>query len=139
MPSFSKTSLDRLNTCHQDLITLFTEVIKYYDCTVVCGHRGEEEQNKAFAEGKSKKKWPNSNHNVKPSEAVDVSPYEKGGIDWSWEQGLFFAGFVLGISERLYAEGKIKHKIRSGVDWNDDRNIHDTTFKDAPHFEIIKK
>ena len=50
MPSFSQRSLDRLATCHPDLNRLFTEVVKHFDCTVLCGHRGQEEQDKAAQE-----------------------------------------------------------------------------------------
>ena len=45
MNSFSQRSLNKLSTCHPDLQMLFTHVVKYYDCTVLSGHRGEEEQN----------------------------------------------------------------------------------------------
>ena len=58
---------------------LFNEVIKYFDCTLIQGHRGEEEQNKYFDEGKSKVRYPNGRHNARPSNAVDVVPYP---IDW---------------------------------------------------------
>lgn len=49
------------------------------DVVALCGFRGEAEQNKAFAEGKSKKRWPESGHNRLPSHAVDLAPYP---IDW---------------------------------------------------------
>ena len=39
MPSFSKTSLDRLDGCHADLRNLMLEVIKHIDITVLEGHR----------------------------------------------------------------------------------------------------
>ena len=74
MPLFSQTSKARLSTAHPDLQRLFNEVVKHWDCTIVCGHRGKEEQDKAFAEGKSKVKWPNGRHNKLPSLAVDVMP-----------------------------------------------------------------
>ena len=81
MPKYSTISKSRLVTCHQDLQTLFNEVIKYYDCTIVYGHRGEIAQNQAYAEGKSQLKWPNSKHNKWPSLAVDAAPYERTAID----------------------------------------------------------
>lgn len=136
MPTFSKTSLDRLATCHQDLIIFCTELIKHYDFTVVCGHRGKAEQNDAYFKGNSKLKFPNSKHNTYPSKAVDLAPWE-GKIDWGKEQMIYFAGFAIGVSEILYKNGIIKHRIKSGADWNNDRNIDDTTFLDLPHFEII--
>jgi peptidoglycan LD-endopeptidase CwlK len=53
------------------------------DLSVVCGHRGEAEQNKAFAEGKSKLRWPFSGHNKQPARAVDICPYIGGKLEWN--------------------------------------------------------
>jgi peptidoglycan L-alanyl-D-glutamate endopeptidase CwlK len=138
MPSFSKKSLQQLATCHKDLQTLFHEVIKYFDCTVIEGFRNQELQDKAFAEGKSKLQWPNGKHNFYPSNAVDVAPCINGGIDWNnAKQFYFFGGFVLGIATQLKAQGKITHDIRYGGDWDSDKDINDQSFNDLPHFEII--
>lgn len=57
MPKFGRTSRKRLATCDEDLIDLFNEVVKHFDCTVLEGHRGEELQNKYYNEGKSKVKY----------------------------------------------------------------------------------
>ena len=45
MPRFGRTSLKRLNTCDEDLQALFKEVVKYFDCSVIEGHRNEARQN----------------------------------------------------------------------------------------------
>jgi len=64
--------------------------------------------------------------------AVDVAPYIKGkGIVWDKEQGYHFAGFVLGIASILNI------KIRCGADWDSDKDIHDQTFDDLCHFELL--
>lgn len=133
MPSFSKTSMDRLNTCDKRLVDLFTEVIKHYDCTVTCGVRTKEEQDEAFRTGKSKLKWPDSKHNVnspeQKSRAVDVIPCP---IDWNNKNAFYhFSGFVLGIA----AQKGIK--IRWGGDWDGDKNLKNQTFFDLPHFELV--
>lgn len=95
MPTFSKISKDRLATCDERLQKVFNEVVKYFDCTIVQGHRGQAEQDAAYASGKSQLKWPNGNHNKFPSKAVDVMPYP---IDWTdRERMTLFAGFVMGI------------------------------------------
>lgn len=131
MPQFSDTSLSRLETCDHRLIRLFKEVIKYYDCTIVYGHRGKEEQNKAFSEGKSKLQYPNSKHNKFPSMAIDVAPYIPGkGIVWEAAQCYTFAGFVLGLATMLCIP------IRWGGDWDMDNDVNDQTFMDLVHFEI---
>jgi len=130
MFKFSKISLDRLNTCDNRLQILFNEVIKYFDCTIICGVRGEEEQNLAFDNKKSKLKWPESKHNKIPSLAVDVAPYINGSISWDKTQCSYFAGFVKGIAS-MY-----KINIIWGGDWNSDNNIKDNKFNDLVHFEI---
>ena len=63
MPSFGKTSKKRLEECDPRLQQLFNEVVKEYDCSILQGHRSEEEQNRYFDEGKSKVRFPNSKHN----------------------------------------------------------------------------
>jgi hypothetical protein len=67
--------------------------------------------------------------------AVDLAPWE-GKLDWGRDQMIFFAGFAQGVAKRLYDEGLIKHDIISGIDWDNDRDINDTKFFDAPHFQI---
>lgn len=137
MNHFSDISKERLATCHRDLIVLFNHVILEYDCSIICGERGEEEQNKAFAEGRSEKEYPNSKHNLHPSLAVDVAPYEKSHVDWGKLQSAEFAGYVKGVADQLYRIGTMSHKIRRGVDWDNDNDVDDTKFWDACHFEII--
>lgn len=128
MPAFSQTSKVRLATCHPRLQELFNEVVKHFDCTILEGHRGEEAQNKAFAEGKSKLSWPNGKHNAFPSLAVDVLPFPG---DWSdRERIIYFAGHVMGIAKMLGI------KIRYGGDWNNDTELKDNTFDDLVHFQI---
>jgi peptidoglycan L-alanyl-D-glutamate endopeptidase CwlK len=139
MSRFSEISLLRLKTCHPDLRVLFGHVIQGYDCTIVCGHRDKEAQDQAFAEGKSKLKYPRSKHNKTPSWAVDAAPYEKTGIDWSKCQMLFFAGYVKGVADKLYQTGVISHRIRLGADWNENNDIDDEIFLDAPHFELMPR
>jgi peptidoglycan L-alanyl-D-glutamate endopeptidase CwlK len=137
MPIFSQLSKTKLATCHIDLQVLFNEVVKYYDCTVVCGYRGEGEQTEAWVKGNSQLKWPNSKHNSTPSNAVDVVPFEKSGVDYGKMQSAFFAGMVKGIAIELKRKGTITHDIRIGLDWNGNNDVDDTKFWDACHFEII--
>ena len=130
MPKFSKRSLDKLNTCHPDLQKLFNEVIKYMDCTILCGYRDKEFQNKAYKEKRSKLKYPRSKHNKIPSLAVDVVPYP---IDWNnINMFYFFAGFVKRTAISLGIP------IRWGGDWDGDNDIRNQTglFLDLPHWEM---
>ena len=134
MPNFSNISIARLAGAHNDLQTLFKEVIKHFDCSIICGFRNEADQNKAFDDGFSTVKYPNSKHNQLPSLAVDVIPYP---IDYKDVNRMrFFAGFVLGIASQLKEQGKIEHDIVSGFDWDRDTELKDTRFLDGPHFQI---
>jgi peptidoglycan L-alanyl-D-glutamate endopeptidase CwlK len=128
MPRFGKRSKKRLATCDDRLQDLFKEVIKYFDCTVIQGHRGEAEQNQAYDAGRSKLRYPDGKHNADPSKAVDVAPYP---IDWSDRDRFhYFGGFVLGIASQIGL------KIRWGGDWDRDTEVKDNRFDDLPHFEI---
>lgn len=137
MNHFSTKSQEKLKTCHRDLQVLFNHVILEYDCTVICGFRGEAEQNAAFEAGNSQLQYPKSKHNSFPSMAVDVAPHEQNGIDWNREQCIHFAGYVKGVADQLYRIGTMKYHIRGGIDWNQDNDINDTKFFDACHFEIV--
>ncbi len=128
MPKFGRASKKRLKTCDEDLVFLFEEVVKYFDCTVLEGHRGKKLQNKYFKEGKSKLQYPDGNHNKIPSFAVDVVPYP---IDWEdRERMTYFAGYVKGIAMMLGIP------IRWGGDWNGNNDLKDNNFDDLPHFEL---
>jgi peptidoglycan L-alanyl-D-glutamate endopeptidase CwlK len=109
----------RLNTCHPDLIRLFTEVIKDRDCAIICGHRTKEEQEKAYPLY-SKVRWPDSKHNKVPSLAVDVMPYP---ILWKGFDGIReFANWVLIVAKQL----------NINVTWGGARK----KFCDMPHYEL---
>lgn len=138
MPKFSESSSLKLQECHNDLQILFNEVIKYYDCTIKCGHRGQQEQDAAYNSGHSRLKYPNGNHNAIPSLAVDVAPYpEPAGKDIERHRKFgYFAGLVSMLSMRLKEEGKVQSKIRWGGDWDMDNDLTDNSFNDLYHFEI---
>ena len=126
---FSPTSLARLNTADPRLQAVFMEVIKHQDCSILCGHRGQAEQDEALRNGKSKLGWPKSLHNALPSKAVDAAPYP---VDWSDPHRFrLFAGFVLGVAATMGI------KLRWGGDWDGDLSNADQTFHDLPHFELI--
>jgi len=130
MPAFGRRSQENLSTAHPDLQRLFIEVVKHFDCSVLCGHRGKEAQNEAYHSGRSGVKWPNGGHNSKPSYAVDVAPYI---IDWEDIKRFYmFVGFVRGIAASMNIN------IRCGADWDGDTQVKDQNFHDLPHFELIK-
>jgi peptidoglycan L-alanyl-D-glutamate endopeptidase CwlK len=125
MPKFSNSSKQKLSTCHSDLQKLFNEVIKHFDCKVLCGIRTEQEQQEAFLNGFSKVQYPNSYHNKRPSRAVDVVPYfsKKPHIRWDDIEAFHrFAGFVQGIASQMDIE----------LIWGGDFK----TIFDGPHFQL---
>jgi len=133
---FSENSLQKLETCHYDLQLIFKAVALSVDCSIICGHRDEEAQNEAFANHKSKLKFPQSNHNKMPSMAVDAMPYP---IDWSDLPRLYyFGGIVKATAQQLYQTQSISHLIRWGGDWDNDNSFTDNLFNDLGHFELRK-
>ena len=128
MPEFSNRSLARLGTCHPDLIWLFDEIIKEYDCTIIEGHRSRATQAEYFRTGRSKVEI--GKHNHVPSLAIDVAPYP---IDWKDLKRFYhFAGYV-----QAWADG-LDMDIRWGGDWDGDNNF-DQDFNDLVHYEITPK
>jgi hypothetical protein len=132
---FSKVSLERLESCHPALQMLFRKVIIVFDCSILAGHRGEEEQNQLYPR-KTRCRWPDSKHNRIPSVAIDAAPYyiERPHIRWDKEsltRWYYFAGIVKGIA---IIRGI---SIRWGGDWDRDTYVRDQKFNDLPHFELI--
>ena len=114
MPQFSKRSEDRLDTCHPLLQKLMRSVIGVVDITVLCGHRGEEEQSK---------------HNSMPSMAVDIAPYP---IDWDdFERFETVASVVKTHWNLIPPEERRGWELQWGGDWS--------RFRDMPHWELKKK
>lgn len=129
MPIYSKKSSDELSSCDPRLQLVLNEVIKHFDNTITCGHRGQEAQDEAFRTGASTKEWPDSNHNTMPSKGVDAPPYP---IDWQdTSRFYYFAGFVMATAANMGI------KLRWGGDWDRDTDIKDQTFFDLVHFEVV--
>ena len=119
-------STKALDTAHPKLQRLIREVDKrlskrrVIDLTVVCGHRGQADQEKAFAEGKSTKHWPESKHNTLPSNAVDVAPYPTNWNDR--ESFALLVGYILAVANDIDIE------VDVGALWK--------KFHDLPHVEL---
>ena len=138
MPKFSGVSEQRLVTCDVRLQRLFREVVASFDCVVLCGERGQDEQSEAVRSGKSQTPWPKSKHNVVPpetlSKAVDVGPFDRPDrpVDWQDRERItLFAGFVLGVARGLGIS------VRWGGDWDRDTVLKDNSFDDLVHYELV--
>lgn len=128
MYAFGKRSKKHLQTIDVKLQEILLEAIKIIDFSIIDGHRSEEDQNKAFSEGKSKLRYPDSKHNSYPSQAVDIAPYP---IDWD-DLGRF--AFLQGIIKGIAHEKGIS--VRLGIDWDSDGDIRDQDFMDYVHIEL---
>ena len=129
MPKFSHISKKKVETCHPLLQEVINEAINRFDFTVLWGHRAKATQNKFYQKGTSTKAWPDSKHNVWPSEAIDIAPYP---IDWQDERRFtFLAGIILGIA---YMK---RIPMRWGGDWDRDTEVKDNKFNDLGHFELV--
>jgi len=125
---FGKSSLKNLRSCHLDLQKVLHRAIEIIDFSVIQGERNEEDQNRAYTQGRSKLKYPQSKHNNHPSLAVDIVPYP---IDWNdRERFCLLAGVIKGVANTLNVD------IRWGGDFNGNNIISDETFIDMPHFEL---
>jgi peptidoglycan LD-endopeptidase CwlK len=139
---FSNTSKKRLTTCHIDLQTIMYEAIKItnIDFGIAEGHRSIVLQQKYYKQGKSKIDGINKmgKHNYNPSLAVDIYAYVNGKAIWDKEHLSYLSGIIHAVTELLYKEGKITHKIRWGGNWDMDGTILlDQSFDDRPHYELI--
>ncbi len=88
MNRWSSRSKRNLESCDTDLQVLFERVLRRMDCSVICGHRKEYEQNILYPRY-TQLRFPNSMHNRIPALAVDVIPYVKG-VDIYKRPGLFY-------------------------------------------------
>ena len=133
MYKFGKSSEDRLASVHPDLVRVCRRMLGYgiLDATVVQGRRSKEDQDRAFKEGKSKLKYPQSKHNSDPSDAIDIAPFINGKISWNTQHCLVLAGLMLAAASELGV------KVRWGGNWDrDGEPVTDQTFNDLVHFEL---
>ena len=119
---FSPRSQAALDSAHPDVQRLFQAVLAAgHDCTILVGHRGQEEQDECCRRGVSKTPWPTSKHNSMPSNAVDVMPYP---IDW--DDGKRLDAFALIV----FATAA---KLGIGVRWGGNFK----SLIDKPHWELL--
>jgi peptidoglycan L-alanyl-D-glutamate endopeptidase CwlK len=134
MPVYGNASKRRLATIHPVLQEWCNALILVFDHTIVCGQRGEEEQEEAFRNGKSKLHYPDSYHNTEPfSCAVDIAPWdaERGVIAWDRpERFIYLAGMGVELARQMNIS------IVWGGDWDMDTYLKEHSFKDYPHFQI---
>jgi peptidoglycan L-alanyl-D-glutamate endopeptidase CwlK len=137
---YSERSLEKLEKAHTFLKEVFLEAIKYQDIAIIETFRDQETQDKYFAEGKSRLKFPFGKHNNFPSKAIDAAPFLKGNISWNKDHNIFLAGKILILAQKI-SDDKYggKYDIRWGGDWDKDNEpITDQDFQDLVHYELIE-
>lgn len=146
MPKFGAGSRSNLVGVDPRLVRVSDKVIVAWDCVVIDGARTFDEQRKNMAKGVSK--TMKSLHLPQPpnglAKAEDIMPYplqwgaiQKGydaikRIDGSMAvlEAYAFAGFFDGVAFEM------GYNLRSGYDWNSNRQFEDQTFLDLPHHEL---
>ena len=103
------------------------------DVKLLCGHRGQEEQDLALATGNSKLAWPHGKHNRLPSTAVDMQP-SPAPSGWQLHAAL---GYMAGRGRQIAKEEGIA--VRWGGDWDSDGDLSDQAFNDLYHWEELDK
>jgi len=132
---FSERSEQKLLTCHPKIQLVMREAIKIIDISIITGERGAIEQDYAYEHGYSKVPFPESMHNKKPSEAIDVMLWnkKKPHIRWNdYMQMAFVAGVIISIAQQK------EIKLIWGGNW--DNNLSTTEkFYDGAHFELAEE
>lgn len=121
---WGKKSKNMLSKCDKRLQLLADEMLKAsdFDMTITCGYRGEEEQNWAYINGKSKARFGQSKHNLCPSKAIDICPYP---INWDTNDIRWWK--MIALAYEVARKNKIN--IRSGAFFSG--------LADYPHIELI--
>jgi peptidoglycan L-alanyl-D-glutamate endopeptidase CwlK len=136
MSHYGPASLEKLMTCHEELVSVCSLVIPVFDHAIICGRRGEMAQNEAFSIGMSNARWLESNHNSIPpalSEAVDIAPWHATKPHIRWDADLEFA-YLAG--HMMQAAAALGVKLRCGGDWDKDHDLYDRNRPfDLGHFE----
>lgn len=155
MPRFGRRSREELDTCHPYLQKVLKHAIREVNFTVIQGFRDEEGQMEAFRTGKSKVRWPDSEHNYQArrqdisqgfahrpgqplSLGVDLAPWHTAEPHIRWERtGEFYllAGICRGLASAILPDG---WDVRLGADWDSDGYTDDQSFQDLGHIELIR-
>lgn len=130
MPSFNKSSADRLKNAHPLLQQLMNAAIKEYNFIIADSQRGRRAQEAALKGGFSKVRFGQSAHNWSPALALDIYP---APYDPMTPREKF-------VDLQLYVIKPIaKHMvipIRQGIDWNMNGELTDDRWVDLPHLEL---
>mgnify|MGYP003652300564 FL=1 len=135
MAGYGRTSQRRLDTCHEEFKVVMPLVIAQLpytymditivDCGIICGERGEDEQEEAYRLGNSKAKFGESPPNTYPSNACDTLPMAEGKYVWDNKE-----------LHKVYAKLVMDTAWSQGFKWKWGGDF--SSFYDGPHFERIE-
>lgn len=135
----SRKSLDNLNGVHPNLVSVVKQAIEMgiIDFSVVEGVRALDRQKELYSSGKSKTMA--SKHLIQDDgfgHAVDLYPYpiDMGKVNANNPKEISRFGLLAGVI--LAIAHQIGISLRWGGDWDKDGQTLDSSFFDAPHFEI---
>jgi peptidoglycan L-alanyl-D-glutamate endopeptidase CwlK len=133
---YGKSSQKRLSTCSDAVQRVMNRVSLFLNVSILCGHRNEPEQEKAFNDGFSKVHWPDGDHNVFPSDAIDAGIYRDdiGNVDYGDTAAFGTLNGVIQVCAEI--EGCV---AIWGHDWDSDNNYTEHEFIDMPHWTILTK
>ena len=155
MPRFGKRSNECKETLHHDLNLIHDTAIETIpvDYGIHNGGRLFKEQLKNFLSGKSRID-PRVSGNLEKAkhviaegirskaEASDIHISEKHkgkSLTWDKDHLIYVAGYLMGVADILYRQGRISHRLRWGGNWDMDGTIViDQQFDDLPHLELYK-
>ena len=133
MNNWGRKSLKLRAELDPRLQIILDELLMWVDISLVCGYRGEEEQNDYFDRGVSKVRFPDGKHNVKPSRAVDLQPHPYPNNENDLRAALgYIAGLAMMIADRH------GWQLRWGGDWNRNGSVTDNGFDDLFHLELFE-
>lgn len=98
---FGTKSKQVLSEVHYELQWLAREMLamEIMDIAAICGRRGKEAQEKAFAQGNSQTRWGKSKHNVTEpdlADAIDLAPIVNGKVPWHETDRDYEAWYIMG-------------------------------------------
>lgn len=135
MNTYSKKSLEELNTCDVRLQNIFKAILPFRDHVIIQGHRTKEQHLDMIKKGATRVTYDKTMHRFNPSKAIDVSPYPIP-LNWGSKSTLELVKFYNFASIVLFEAYKQGVNIRWGGDWDSDGDYSDQKFNDLVHFEL---
>lgn len=133
MYHMSPRSREKYASLCDELKIVVDELLEHVDITLLDSYREEARQNMLYFSKQSKVKWPDSKHNVWPSDAIDLQPYP-----YPTDEKVLWATLGLIAGRAMEIAEKHGFKLRWGFDWDSDGDLTDQSFYDGFHLEVVR-